>query len=143
MNMSALQIGLLVLIFVVMYMLMIRPQRKRQKALDELRRNLAVGDKIVTIGGVLGTIVKVSDDDIVVQVATSDKVKLVFKRWAISTVVEPSAKKSDDKDTDRKSMADREKELNEDQAKPARKPKRLDKKDDSDEDDPDEDDDSN
>ena len=131
--MNYLQIGGLVLIFVVMYLLMIRPQRKRQKALDELRRNLAVGDKITTIGGIIGTITKVSDDDIVVQVATSDKVKLVFKRWAISTVVEPSAKKTevyDDDDGDRKSMADREKELNEEKSKPAKKPKRLDKKDD-------------
>jgi len=129
--MNYLQIGGLVLIFVVMYMLMIRPQRKRQKQLDEMRKNLTVGDKVTTIGGIKGTITKVTEEEVVVVVG-ADRVKLDLKRWAISTVDQPSAKKEDPKAASDKSMADREKELQEESSAPAKKPKRLGKKEEDD-----------
>ena len=123
--MNYLQIGGLILIFVIMYLLMIRPQRKRQKQLDELRKNLSVGDKIVTIGGVRGTIIRVFDDEVMIAVGP-DKVKIELKRWAVSTVDQSAEKKAEKSSgTSSKSMADREKELQDEASAPARKPKKL------------------
>jgi len=73
-----------VLMFVVFYFLLIRPQQKKQKQRTQMLHQLKKGDKIVTIGGLHGTIVELSDDTAVVRV--NDTVKLTFDRSAISTV---------------------------------------------------------
>ncbi len=75
----------LVILIAVMYFLMIRPQRKKDKAINEMRRGLTVGDEIVTIGGIVGKIVKTKDETIVIQVG-ADKVKMEMMRWAVSSV---------------------------------------------------------
>ena len=75
----------LVILIAVMYFLMIRPQRKKDKAINEMRRSLTVGDEIVTIGGIVGKIVKTKDETIVVQVG-SERIKLEMMRWAVSSV---------------------------------------------------------
>ena len=80
----------LVVLFAVMYFLMIRPQKKRDKEIKEMRNGLSVGDEIVTIGGICGKIVKTKDETIIIQVG-ADKVKFEMMRWAVSTV-ESSAK---------------------------------------------------
>lgn len=74
----------LVLIVVVFYFFMIRPQMKKQKELKNFRANLKVGDKIVTIGGVHGKILEMRDTTIVVS---SEGTKLVFEKSAVSTSV--------------------------------------------------------
>jgi preprotein translocase YajC subunit len=128
--MGPLQIGMLILIFVVMYLLMIRPQRKRQKELDNLRNSIVVGDKITTIGGIKGTVAKVTDDEVTIQVG-ADRVKLDIKRWAVSTVDAPAAEKeakiakaAEEKAKAAEEAAAAEAPAEEDD-KPARKPKRL------------------
>jgi preprotein translocase subunit YajC len=73
-----------VLMFVVFYFLLIRPQQKKQKQRNSMLHQLKKGDKIVTIGGLHGTIAEISDDTIVLRV--SDTIKLTFDRSAISTV---------------------------------------------------------
>jgi len=73
-----------VLMFVVFYFLLIRPQQKKQKQRNQMLHQLKKGDKIVTIGGLHGTIVELSDDTAVIRV--NDTVKLTFDRSAISTV---------------------------------------------------------
>ncbi|MCM3632421.1 MULTISPECIES: preprotein translocase subunit YajC [Paenibacillus] len=80
-----------VLMFVVFYFLLIRPQQKKQKQRTQMLHQLKKGDKIVTIGGLHGTIVELTDDTAVVRV--NDTVKLTFDRSAISTVSQsaPSA----------------------------------------------------
>lgn len=83
--------GPLVLLIVVMYFLLIRPQRKREKTVNEMRRNLQVGDEIITIGGICGKIVKTKDETIIIQVG-ADKVKFEMMRWSVSKVVESSGK---------------------------------------------------
>ena len=83
--------GPLILLIVVMYFLLIRPQRKREKTVNEMRRNLQVGDEIITIGGICGKIVKTKDETIIIQVG-ADKVKFEMMRWAVSKVVESSGK---------------------------------------------------
>lgn len=80
-----------VLMFVVFYFLLIRPQQKKQKQRNLMLHQLKKGDKIVTIGGLHGTIVEISDDTVVLRV--NDTTKLTFDRSAISTVSQsaPSA----------------------------------------------------
>lgn len=79
----------LLILIVLMYFLMIRPQKKKDKQIQEMRRGLQVGDEIVTIGGICGKIVKTKDETIVIQVG-ADKVKFEMTRWAVSTVTNGS-----------------------------------------------------
>ncbi len=83
---SMFSILILVLLFAVMYFLMIRPQKKREKETKAMRAGIGVGDEIVTIGGICCKVVKTKDESIVVQVGP-DKVKMEFMRWAVSKVV--------------------------------------------------------
>ena len=76
----------LILLIVIMYFLMIRPQKKREKETTAMRNSLQVGDEIITIGGLCGKIVKTKDESIIVQVG-ADKVKFEMMRWAVSKVV--------------------------------------------------------
>ena len=62
----------LVLMFVIFYFLLIRPQQKRQKELAEMIKNLKKGDQVVAAGGILGTIQTLQDDYVVLQVGDKD-----------------------------------------------------------------------
>ena len=75
----------LVLLVVLMYFLLIRPQKKREKQTAIMRNSVRVGDEVVTIGGIRGKIVKTKDDTLVIEVG-ADKVKFEIMRWAISKV---------------------------------------------------------
>lgn len=79
--------GLLVpFVFVVIfYFILIRPQQKREKSLKEMRESLKVGNEVVTIGGIVGKIVNVSEEFVTIEVGT-EKVKLVFEKWGIARV---------------------------------------------------------
>ena len=77
----------LILLLVVMYFLLIRPQRKREKNINEMRSRVQVGDEIITIGGICGKVVKTKEESLVIQVG-ADKVKFEIMRWAVSKVVE-------------------------------------------------------
>ena len=81
----ALQLLPLILVFVVFYFVLIRPQRKKDKEAKAMLDNLKVGDRICTIGGIYGTIVKIKDDVLTVEVG-EQKTQLVFARWAIRNV---------------------------------------------------------
>ena len=81
----------LIIIFVVFYFFMIRPENKRKKQLNEMRDHTAVGDEIVTIGGIIGIIVSMKEDSLVIETG-SDRSKVRLARWAISgknTTAEP------------------------------------------------------
>jgi preprotein translocase subunit YajC len=75
------QILMLVLVLVVFYFFMIRPQQKKQKDLKKFRENLAVGDKVVTIGGVHGKILEINDTTVLIN---SEGSKIRFEKSAIS-----------------------------------------------------------
>lgn len=77
-----------ILMIVIFYFFIIRPQRKREKETREMLESLKVGDNVTTIGGICGKIVAIRDDILTVEVGT-DKVKLVFERWAIRSVDKP------------------------------------------------------
>lgn len=81
----AVQLLPMILIFVVFYFVLIRPQRKKDKEAKAMLDNLKVGDRICTIGGIYGTIVKIKDDVLTVEVG-EQKTQLVFARWAIRNV---------------------------------------------------------
>jgi preprotein translocase subunit YajC len=80
-----------VLMFAVFYFLLIRPQQRKQKQRGSMLNQLKKGDKIVTIGGMHGTILEISDDIVVLRV--NDTTKITFDRSAINnvTTVAPSA----------------------------------------------------
>ncbi|WP_026700423.1 preprotein translocase subunit YajC [Salibacterium aidingense] len=76
---------MLVLMFAIFYFLLIRPQQKRQKQVKEMHSNLQKGDRIVTIGGIHGTIDALDEDKIIVAVENDHK--LTFDRNSVRDVV--------------------------------------------------------
>ena len=77
----------LILIFVVFWFMMIRPQRKKDKQVKEMRNNLKAGDRICTICGIYGTITGIQDDTVKLAVGR-DNTQMVVARWAIRSVEE-------------------------------------------------------
>ena len=77
-------IGMIVVMLVIFYFMLIRPENKKKKQLNEMRNSLKVGDEITTIGGILGTICAVKDESIVIETG-ADRVRMEFATWAIST----------------------------------------------------------
>lgn len=74
----------IVLLVAVFYFLLIRPENKKKKAAAKMRSELAVGDQITTIGGIVGTICAVKENTIVIE-TSSDRVRMEFTKWAVST----------------------------------------------------------
>ncbi|MBF1295240.1 MAG: preprotein translocase subunit YajC [Parvimonas sp.] len=81
----------------IAYFLLIKPQKKRQKAIMEMRENLKIGDNIVTIGGIKGKIVELTDTDVVIE-TSDDGTKIEFIKSAIHSIVSKSEEPSDNED---------------------------------------------
>ena len=75
---------MIVLMFVMLYFFMIRPENKRKKDAENLRNSLAVGDEITSIGGITGTICAVKESTIVIETG-ADRVRIEMAKWAVST----------------------------------------------------------
>lgn len=75
---------MIVAMIAIFYFLLIRPENKKKKAINEMRSSLKVGDQITTIGGVTGTICAVKDETIVIETG-ADRVRIEFTKWAISS----------------------------------------------------------
>ncbi|MBR7163440.1 MAG: preprotein translocase subunit YajC [Clostridia bacterium] len=74
----------------IFYFILIRPQRKKDKEKREMLASLKVGDKIVTIGGIVGQIARIKDDRVFVETGSNTEKQLILlERWAISTVEKP------------------------------------------------------
>lgn len=74
-----------VVIFGGMYFLLFRPQQKKRKQEEEMRKALAIGDEITTIGGIVGRIISIkNDEDLLVIESGTDKIKI--KNWAVAAV---------------------------------------------------------
>ena len=95
MSPAVMQILMLVLLFAAMYFLMIRPQKKKDKQIQDMRKSLQVGDEIITIGGICGKIVKTKEESFIIQVG-ADKVKFEMMRWAVSSVTKASPRRDVD-----------------------------------------------
>lgn len=68
----------------IFYFMMIRPENKRKKEAEEMRNQLSVGDRVTTIGGIVGVVVNVKDDKFVIE-TSADQVRIEFCKWALST----------------------------------------------------------
>ena len=91
-NEPATDVGLsMILIFVaviaIMYFLMIRPEKKKQKKVEAMRDALKVGDNITTIGGIVGDVVSIKDgkDGKIVIETSADRVRMELEKWSVST----------------------------------------------------------
>ena len=89
----------LLLLIPIMWFLLIRPQRKKDKAINKMRNSVKVGDEIITIGGICGKVVRTKDDSLVIQVG-ADKVKFEIMRWAVSKITYEAAGKASSYDTE-------------------------------------------
>jgi len=84
-----LPIGLLV----IFYFFAIRPQKKKEKEIKEMRSSLRAGDEVITIGGIMGKIIKLKDDYVTLEIGSA-KTKLDITRWAVGSVVKANGSKS-------------------------------------------------
>lgn len=82
---------MLLLIFVVMWFFMIRPQRKQQKELQKFRDGLQKGDKVVTVGGIYGTVVELKENKVLIQIDSNVKI-LVDKNSLVKDYSETQPK---------------------------------------------------
>lgn len=87
----------LILLIVLFYFMLIRPQRKKEKADKAMRENLSVGDTICTIGGIIGKVTSMTEDTVTIE-TSSARSKIKFYKWAIRNVetekaVEPKDEK--------------------------------------------------
>ena len=109
----------LIILLAIMYFLLIRPQKKREKEINAMRKGVQVGDEIITIGGICGKIVKTKEESLVIQVG-ADKVKFEIMRWAVSRVVEEGKKPAS------KVRSEEPDEVEEaEEKKPVKKPRRM------------------
>ncbi len=98
-NNGGLNIIWIVLVYAVlfgaMYLIFIRPNRKKQKEEQKMRENLQIGDEIVTIGGIYGRVISLKEDSMVIE-SKADRSKMTIARWALQqnlTVHDTPAKK--------------------------------------------------
>lgn len=97
-------VAIWVVVIGAFYFLFIRPQKKKQKQEEELRNNIEIGDDVTTIGGIVGKVISIrEDDDTFIIETASDKTRMRFKKWAISSVDTPDKqpKPKEDKKKDK------------------------------------------
>ena len=75
---------MMVAMIAIFYFMLIRPENKRKKEAEQMRSTVKKGDKIVTIGGIVGTVVDVKESRIVIETG-ADQVRIELEKWAIST----------------------------------------------------------
>lgn len=76
-----------IVIIAVFYFLLIRPQKKKEKEAKDMLSSIKVGDKITTIGGIVGSIVKIKDEKVVMETGPkTEPHKITIERWAIKSV---------------------------------------------------------
>ena len=97
---------MLVAMLAIFYFMLIRPENKRKKEAEQMRASVNTGDKITTIGGIIGTVVNVKEDKIVIE-TSADQVRIEFAKWAISSneTAAEAAKAQAQKDQEAKAKA--------------------------------------
>ena len=99
----------ILLVFVVFYFFLIRPEKKRKKEINEMRDNLKVGNEIVTIGGIVGKITNIKDDKITIETG-ADRNKMRIMRWAISSVEDKDKEKDSAKEDSKPELEEKSEE---------------------------------
>ena len=97
---------MLLVMLAVFYFMLIRPENKRKKEQEQMRSSIRKGDQIVTIGGIVGTVVDVKEKNIVIETG-ADQVRIEFEKWAISSnaTAEAAAKERAKKEQEAKAKA--------------------------------------
>jgi len=91
---------MMVLMLAIFYFMLIRPENKRKKEAEQMRSSVKKGDKIVTIGGIVGTVVDVKENKIVLETG-ADQVRIELEKWALSSnETAAEAKKAEAKKAD-------------------------------------------
>lgn len=90
-NQVIMSIGLWIVIFVAFYFILIRPQKKKDQKLREMRDSIEKGDTVVTIGGIIAKVTRVEEDKIILELGPN-RTKVPFEKWAIGRVVEKISK---------------------------------------------------
>ena len=90
----------------IFYFLLIRPENKRKKEAEAMRSAMKKGDKITTIGGIVGTVVDIKEDKIVIE-SGADQVRIELAKWAVSTneSADAAAKEKAKKEAEAKAKA--------------------------------------
>ena len=83
-GMGASTIIMLLVMVAIFYFMLIRPENKRKKEAENMRSSLKVGDRVTTIGGIMGKVVHVADETFVLETG-ADQVRIEFGKWALST----------------------------------------------------------
>lgn len=89
----AASLGVLViplLLIVLMYFFLIRPQKKQEKKIAEQRKNMQVGDQVVSIGGIMGRVVNIKDSEVTIESSVAGTL-LTFRKEAINQVIKPES----------------------------------------------------
>ncbi len=73
-----------IIIILVVYLFLIRPESKKKKTAQQMRSNLERGDKIVTVGGIVGVIVNIKEESLVIE-TSEDRVRVEVMKWAVSS----------------------------------------------------------
>lgn len=82
---------MMVVLFAIMYFMIIRPQKKREKLTQEMLKGLTVGDKLVTIGGIIGKITEIKDDTLILETGSAaNKSYIKVYRWSVKEVIKPA-----------------------------------------------------
>ena len=84
---------MLIIMFAIFYFFIIRPENKKKKKTEEMRNSLTLGEEIVTIGGMTGKIVQITEDTITFETG-EDRVRIQTKKWAISTTAKMEAEEA-------------------------------------------------
>ena len=84
---------MVIIMFAVFYFFVLRPENKKKKKTEEMRNSLTLGDEIVTIGGMIGKIVQITEDTITFETG-EDRVRIQTKKWAISTTAKMEAEEA-------------------------------------------------
>ncbi len=97
---------MLLIMVALFYFMLIRPENKRKKEAEQLRSAVKNGDKITTIGGIVGTVVDVKSDSFVIE-TSADQVRMELMKWALSTneTAEAAAKEEAKKKQEAKAKA--------------------------------------
>jgi len=82
----------LIVVVIVFYFVLIRPQQKKDKEDKAMRESLDIGDEIITAGGIIGLVVSMKDDTLVIETG-SDRSKLRIARWAVAQNITEKEKK--------------------------------------------------
>lgn len=83
-------VGMFVVLGLVFYFLMWRPQKKQQRETDEMRASVERGDVITTIGGIVGLVIVVKDNDILLE-TSGDKTRIQIQKWAVRSIEKKSS----------------------------------------------------